>query len=118
METPPAADLAGAPGHKQVCALGKGPVVSYMDGGSVADRPLYELLRALAGTHGIPWQTKHYLSGGNDAAAIQRTKAGVRTVVMSAPVRYLHAPSSVAAVRDLEHMLDLARLFLDAVAAQ
>lgn len=118
LETTTAADLAGAPGHKQVCAVGKGPVVSYMDCGSVADRQLYELLRDLAVTNGIPWQTKHYLSGGNDAAAIQRTKAGVRTVVMSAAVRYLHAPASVAAIQDLEQMLALSRLFLSAVAEQ
>ncbi len=116
LETTTAADLAGAPGHKQVCALGRGPVVPFMDGGSVADRRLYELMRELAEQDGIPWQTKHYLAGGNDAAAIQRTKAGVRTVVMSAAVRYLHAPASVACIQDLDDMLKLARLFLKAVA--
>lgn len=118
LETTTAADLAGTDEHKQVCALGKGPVVPFMDGGSVADRGLYELLRRLAEEHHIPWQTKHYIAGGNDASAIQRSRDGVRTVVMSAAVRYLHAPSSVASVQDLEAILCLARLFIAAIAEQ
>jgi endoglucanase len=37
---------------------------------------------------------------------------------MSAAVRYLHAPASVGSVADFEHMLQLSRLFLAAVAEQ
>jgi putative aminopeptidase FrvX len=92
--------------------------VPFMDGGSVADRELFTLMRQLARDHNIPWQTKHYIAGGNDAAAIQRSRAGVRTVVLSAAVRYLHAPHSVANRNDMEQILHLARLFVDAVARQ
>ncbi len=116
LETTTATDLAGVKGFKRVCSPGSGPVVPFMDGGSAADRGLFELTRELARKNGIPWQTKHMIAGGNDASAIQRSKEGVRTVVMSAAVRYLHAPSSVACVRDLEDIYKLARLFLDAVA--
>ncbi|MCC8123364.1 MAG: M42 family metallopeptidase [Oscillospiraceae bacterium] len=116
LETTTAADLPDMQGHKRVCVPGGGPVVPFMDGGSVADRGLYELLRTLARAHDIPWQTKHYIAGGNDAAAIQRTKDGVRTAVLSAAVRYLHAPASVASVRDFDPMLRLARHFIAAVA--
>ena len=118
LETTTAADLAGVDGHRRVCAIGEGPVIPFMDGGSVADRSLFERMRALAEEHHIPWQTKHYISGGNDASTIQRSKAGVRTLVMSAPVRYLHAPASVACIRDFEPMLQLARLFIRAIAEQ
>ncbi len=112
LETTTAADLAGVPEHKKVCSPGKGPVILYMDSGSVGDRGLFEGLRGMAQANGIPWQTKHYLAGGNDASAIQRTKNGVRTLVLSTAVRYLHAPSTVAAVKDIEDMLRLARLFI------
>ncbi len=118
LETTTASDLAGVEGHKQVCAPGKGPVIPFMDNGSVADRGLFELLRDLAEKHDIPWQTKHYIAGGNDASVIQRSREGVRTVVMSAAVRYLHAPSSVAALSDFDHMLSLARLFIDAISQE
>lgn len=116
LETTTAADLAGVTGEKKVCCLGQGPVVPFMDGGSIADRELYELTRTLAREHDIPWQTKHMIAGGNDARAIQRSREGVRTVVMSAAVRYLHAPSTVACMRDFDHIYKLARLFIETVA--
>ena len=100
----------------QVCWPGKGPVISWMDGGTIYDRGLFELLRDLADANQIPWQMKHYLAGGTDGGAIQRTKSGVRVTGISAAVRYLHAPSSVASIADMEHMLTLARLFVAAVA--
>ena len=99
-----------------VCWPGRGPVISWMDGSAVYDRDLFELLRDLADQNDVPWQMKHYLAGGTDAGAIQRTKEGVRVTGISAAVRYLHAPSSVASISDMEHMLTLARLFIGAVA--
>ena len=118
LEGTTAADLPGTPAHKRVAALGGGPVLSFMDGGTVYDRELFELLRDTAERHQIPWQTKNYTSGGNDASAIQRSRAGVRVAAVSAPVRYLHAPSSVACCQDFDHMYALAKHFLAAVAAR
>ena len=112
LETTTAADLPGVEDHRKVCAPGKGPVISYMDGGTIYDRSLFEDLRRLAQDNHIPWQTKEYIAGGNDARTIQRTKAGVRVAAMSAAVRYLHAPASVGSISDFEHMLTLTRLFL------
>lgn len=116
LETTTAADLPGVDDHRKVCAPGKGPVISYMDGATIYDRELFEALRQLAEDHQIPWQTKEYIAGGNDARTIQRTKSGVRVAALSAAVRYLHAPSSVGSVADFENMYKLTRLFLDHVA--
>lgn len=116
LEGTTAADCAGVPEHQKVCWAGKGPVLSIMDGGTIYDRPLFELLRRLAEENRIPWQTKHYIAGGNDARSIQRTREGVRVAAMSAAVRYLHTPSSVASISDLEQMLVLSRAFVAAVA--
>ena len=116
LETTTAADLPGVEDHRRVCAPGKGPVISYMDGSTIYDRLLFETLRRLAEDNHIPWQTKEYIAGGNDARTIQRTKAGVRAAALSAAVRYLHAPSSVGSVADFENMLKLTRLFLNEVA--
>ncbi len=113
-----AADSPAMADHKKVCWPGKGPVLSLMDGGTIYDKELFELLRTQAEEHGIPWQVKHYLAGGTDAKAIQRTKAGIRVAGISAAVRYLHSPSSVAAIADFDHMLALGRYFIDAIAAQ
>lgn len=118
LETTTAADLPDVPSHQQVCAPGKGPVISYMDGGTIYDRRLFELLRGLAEEHRIPWQTKEYIAGGNDARAIQRTKTGVRVAAVSAAVRYLHAPASVGSVADFENMRKLTWLFLERMAQE
>lgn len=112
LETTTAADLPGVDDHRRVCAPGKGPVISYMDGATIYDRDLFDDLRRLAESSGILWQTKEYIAGGNDARTIQRTKQGVRVAAMSAATRYLHAPSSVGSIADFENMLKLARLFL------
>lgn len=117
LEGTTAADSPTTDVHRRVCYPGRGPVVPYMDGGTVYDRRLFELLRELAEEGNIPWQTKEYISGGTDAKAIQRTKTGVRVGAVSAAVRYLHSPSSVASIRDLENMETLAFRFIEAVAA-
>ena len=112
LETTTAADLPGVEGARRVCAPGKGPVISYMDGGTIFDRALFQTLCRLAEEHDIPWQTKEYIAGGNDAHAVQRSRAGVRVAALSAAVRYLHAPASVGSIRDFEDILRLTRLFL------
>ncbi len=116
LEGTTAADLPDMPAHQKVCAPGNGPVIPYMDGGTVYDRELFHLLRSLAEKHGIPWQTKEYISGGTDARTIQRSREGVRVAAISAAVRYLHTPSSVASIADFEHILSLAEHFITAVA--
>ena len=116
--TTTAADLPGVDEHRRVCAPGKGPVISYMDGGTIYDRPLFELLRRLAEEHRIPWQTKEYIAGGNDARSVQRARAGVRVAAISAAVRYLHAPASVGSAADFQNMRALTMHFIQALAEQ
>ena len=118
LETTTAADLPEIEGGRRVCVPGRGPVISYMDGATIYDRDLFETLRHLAVDYHIPWQTKEYISGGNDSKAIQRTKSGVRVAAISAPVRYLHSPASVGKLSDFTHMLTLTRAFLEELAAQ
>ena len=89
-----------------------------MDGGTIYDRALFERLRGLAEQHGIPWQTKEYLSGGTNGRTYQRSRGGVRVAGLAVATRYLHAPTSVAAVSDLEGMLALARHLIDSIAEE
>lgn len=108
-----AADLPSQHGAAKVCIPGNGPVVPFMDGGAIYDRKLFERLRDLAVANDIPWQTKTYISGGTDAQAIQRSRAGVRVAAISAALRYIHSPSSVGCIKDFDNMLRLAKLFLE-----
>ena len=112
LEGTTAADVPALSEDRQVCWPGRGPVLAWMDGGAIYDRGLFERLRALAEENGLPWQMKHYVSGGTDAKAVQGTGSGVRVAGISAAVRYLHAPNSVCSQTDAEQMLALARLFI------
>ena len=113
-----ASDIPGTPDHMTVCAPGLGPVIPFMDGGTIYDRGLFELLRRLAEENNIPWQTKHRVAGGTDGRTIQRSRTGVRVAGVAAAVRNIHTPSSVASLADCEEMLKLARLFIQAVAEE
>lgn len=115
LETTTAADLPDVKGAKQVCHVGKGPVIGLIDGATIYDRTLFELLRTTAQERDIPWQVKSYLAGGNDARTLQRSKEGVQVAGISAPIRYLHAPSSVGSISDFEHCLTLARGFIEKI---
>ncbi len=104
LETTAIADIAEvAPSHR-VASVGEGGVLSLVDRSTIYDRALVDFALACAKKHDIPVQIKRYVSGGNDAAHIQKSGVGVRCLVLSAATRYLHAPMSVAARADYEAM--------------
>ncbi|MCH5204081.1 MAG: M42 family peptidase [Oscillospiraceae bacterium] len=116
LETTTACDIAGVSGAKKVCELGKGAVVSYMDGGTLYDRGLYSLAMKTASENNIPVQTKTLIAGGNDSRAIHTSRSGVRTCAISVPCRYLHSPSCVIKASDLDAVSALAEKMLSAAA--
>lgn len=101
IETTTAGDICGVEGDKQACKLGLGPVVSYMDRGTVYDYDLYKKAFAVAKVKQIKCQTKTLVAGGNDSSSVQRTGNGVRTMAVSLPCRYLHSPSCVLDTYDV-----------------
>jgi putative aminopeptidase FrvX len=115
VETTTAADLPDVKGTKKVCTLRGGVVIPFMDKGTIYDREFYTMLTGLADESGIPWQTKTYISGGTDASAIQRSRAGVKVAGLAAAVRNIHTGASVAAVSDIDALLNLSRLFIGAI---
>ncbi len=100
VETTTASDLPGVEEERQVCRLGKGPAVSFMDRSTIYDRELYDLAFRIAKEHDSPCQTKTMIAGGNDAGAIHVSRGGVKTIAVSLPGRYLHSPSTVVSKAD------------------
>ena len=113
LEGTTAADLPSQSGGDKVCSPGKGPVIPFMDGGSIYDPGLFRQLTRLAEDRGIPWQTKTKISGGTDASSIQRSGAGVRVAAISAAVRNIHSPSCVCCLEDVQRICDLTYAFLE-----
>ncbi|MCL2068877.1 MAG: M20/M25/M40 family metallo-hydrolase [Oscillospiraceae bacterium] len=101
VETTTAADIEGVPVDKKFCELGKGPVISFMDKGTVYDRGLYDKALDIAKTRGIPCQVKRGVAGGNESRSLQTAGGGSRVMAVSLPCRYLHTPSNMLCTSDL-----------------
>lgn len=107
IETTASGDVCGVTGLDRVSVVGEGAVVSYMDLSTIYDRGLYEFAMDLGKENDIPCQTKTKISGGNDAGAIHVSGDGVRTIAVSIPSRYIHAPASVVKKSDVQAVYDL-----------
>ena len=108
-----AADLPSVSGNKKVCKVGGGVVIPFMDGGTIYDKELRGILSGIAEENGLSWQTKTYVAGATDSAAFQRSRSGVKTAGIAAPIRNLHSPTCVGKLSDMETVYELLRLFLD-----
>lgn len=93
--------------------LGKGPAITLMDRSVLADRRLVDHLVATAERLGIPYQFKQPGVGGTDAGAIARTKAGVPSVPVAVPCRYIHSPIARLSLDDLDNTVRLMRASLE-----
>jgi len=104
--------------------FGKHPGVSEMDAFPLGEGPtiglgpnfhprLVERMKKVAETHEIP----HHIEpipgrSGTDAWAIQVTREGVPTALISVPIRYMHQPVETLAAQDVERAARLLAAFV------
>ena len=86
--------------------LGKGPALSRSCDNNIV---LGKILRDTAKAKNIPYQESvaHRATGGTDAAAIQLTRGGVATALLSIPNRYMHSQVEMCDLRDAEAAVEL-----------
>ena len=106
VETTTAADIPNVEYSKQVCKLGEGAVISFMDRRTVYDKELYKEAFKAAERVGVKAQAKQAVAGGNDSGVISVSKGGVRTIAVSLPCRYLHAPHTTAYKEDINAVFE------------
>ena len=116
IETTTAADIPEIDVQKQVCNLGQGAVISFMDRHTIYNKELVKLGMDTAAEIGVKSQYKRAVAGGNDAGAIHKSRGGVRTLAISLPCRYLHAPSCTANKDDCESVLRLTHAMAEKLA--
>lgn len=116
LEATTAADISGVDKAKEVCNLGAGPAVSFMDRSTVYDTELYRLALETAKEKGIACQSKRMVAGGNEAGVIHKTRGGVRTLAISIPCRYIHSPCCVIDEKDIGETRRLAEAMLNRLA--
>ncbi len=112
LEGTTANDAGDVPDAAQVCKCGQGVAVSFMDNASIARPAFFRRMLAIAAENKIPAQVKMSVSGGNESGAAQRAGGGVKTLVLSVPCRYIHSPSTVCSLKDVDAQYELARAFL------
>lgn len=90
--------------------LGKGPIICR---GANINPKVYTKLIEAAKKHKIPYQLEaDPRPTGTDARAIQVCKAGVATGLISIPLRYMHTPSEVVDLQDVENTVKLLMAFV------
>ncbi|HIE09679.1 MAG TPA: M42 family peptidase [Armatimonadetes bacterium] len=92
-------------------SVGKGPILHR---GANINPKVGELLIRAAEEEGIPYQLVGEPRGtGTDANVIQLTRAGVATGLVSVPNRYMHTPSEVISLSDLDNAVRLLVAFVE-----
>ncbi len=101
-------DNPGTEGEKKRLGeikLGAGPVIAR---GANVNPKLFELLVETAEREKIPYQIEAAPGAtGTDANAMQLTRAGVATALVSVPNRYMHSPCEIVSLEDLENAAKL-----------
>lgn len=101
-------DMPGV-GEHQSSKLDKGPALSI---GPNVHPKVYERLQAVARDHSVPVQVEvSPASTGTDAWAMQVTRSGVATGVISIPLRYMHTPVETGHLSDIAQAGRLAAHF-------
>ena len=113
VETTICSDLENIQHGNFATELGKGAAITVIDRGCIAPKDLIKHLTDTADKHEIPWQYKQTAKGGNDSSAIHISQAGLKTVSVSAPCRYIHSPSCVCSISDIKACKNLIEKCID-----
>jgi endoglucanase len=81
--------------------LGDGPMIGYAPS---LNRKMFEKLKLTAMEQNIPYQLEvmNRDTGGTNADSISIAKGGVKTALVSIPLRYMHTPVETADLSDIE----------------
>lgn len=105
-------DVAGTDNTGFSTKLRGGAALSILDRSSYSDIQLRSALYNAAVKNEINVQYKQTTLGGNEAGAIHLTETGVKTAVISVPCRYIHSPSCVACIDDINSCYNILDKFL------
>ena len=108
-----AADIPGMSPEMAVSSLRSGTAIKLFDSSMLSNPLLVEHLRDLAERHGIPYQLEVLPRGGNDAGAMQQSRAGAAACTISIPTRYVHSVNEMASQQDIEASVTLLARFIE-----
>lgn len=92
--------------------IGHGPVIYIADGSTINDPRLVRHAVSIAERIGIPYQFRQPGTGGTDAGAIHKSRAGIPSLTISIPIRNIHTPISIARNDDILNTVRLIKQML------
>lgn len=119
LDCTPAVDLPtwdGTENERYNARIGFGPAIYIADRATISDPRLVRHLVETAEKTGIPFQFRQPGGGGTDAGAIHKSRAGIPSVSISVPGRYLHTPASIVSLHDWTNTYALVRAALEQLA--
>jgi endoglucanase len=93
--------------------LGKGPAIKIKDSSVLAHPQVKNLMIDIAEENNIPYQLEVLVSGGTDAGAIHLTREGIPSGALSIPCRYVHSPSEMVDINDVDNSIKLLTQLLE-----
>ena len=87
--------------------LDHGPALYVADRATLSDPRLIRYFVKMAEEHGIPFQIRQPGGGGTDAGAIHKQRAGIPSLSISVPGRYMHTAASIVRIKDWQNTLNL-----------
>ncbi len=88
-------------------SLGKGPTIKVKDNSVLVPPKVKDMMIAIAEEKGIPYQLEILERGGTDAGAMQLSRDGVLAGAISIPCRYVHSPSEMVDINDIDNGVNL-----------
>ncbi len=87
--------------------LGAGPAIYVADASTLSDPRLVRHFLQTAEAAGIPCQVRQPGGGGTDAGSIHLQRAGIPSISISVPARYIHTAAAIARLEDWKNDLAL-----------
>ncbi len=103
-------DTIGA--SPMACKVGGGAAVKIKDASVICNEEVINTLCKIGKAKGIKFQKEILLYGGTDTSAMQLVGSGSKAGALSIPTRYIHSPSEMCDLADVEACSDLAVAFI------
>lgn len=103
-----AGDVPGVQELEAPAKMKKGPVIGVMDSGLITHPKVLKMLMNAAKKAKVEYQLETGLAGSTDAARIALSREGVPCGVLSIATRYIHSPSSMLSLGDVQKAAKLA----------
>jgi len=117
IEGAPADDLPGMSADERQAKLGAGVQIRVMDPSAIMNRKLVDFVIDTAERNHIRYQVAVRRRGGTDAHEIHMSGAGVPTVVLAVPSRYVHTHNTIIDLSDYLSTLQLVLKLVETIDA-